>query len=404
MSGARPRLRDVEPVPVPTPDGEMYYLKDPAGLADEIAVSPMAMWILAMMNGERDLTEIQLEFERRSGQPLARDVLEALVDQLDARHLLDSPAFAAHATALEAAFLAAPVRPAAFAGMCYPAEADLIVRQFDNYYTQGPGQLARSTGPGACALIAPHIDPPRGGPAYAHAYHALDGAPPELVIVLGTSHVPTGALLTFTRKDYETPLGAARTDADAMARLEARFGRALYTGEARHRSEHSIEFQMLFLKHRWPDAPFTTLPILCGSPHEALARGEPPEAEADYEPLVDALAGIAAERRTLIIASADLAHVGPQFGDPQPIDDPARAALEGTDRAMLAPVLSRDRHAFRKAVWDDQDRTRICGFMPIYTTLALLERLGHAANGDLLDYRQWPDPRAVVTYTAIAFR
>jgi AmmeMemoRadiSam system protein B len=254
------------------------------------------------------------------------------------------------------------------------------------------------------ALIAPHIDPPRGGAAYAHAYRELAGPPPELVIVLGTSHMPTGALLTFTRKDYQTPLGAVRTDAAAIDRLEGRFGRSLYTGEIRHRGEHSVEFQMLFLRHRWPQAAFTALPVLCGSPHERLAAGEPPEADAGFSALLDELALIARERRTLLIASADLAHVGPQFGDETAYEEPARAQLEQQDRAMLDPVITGDRHAFRKTVWDGGDRNRICGFMPIYATLALLERLGDRPRGTLLAYRQWPDPQAVVTYTSIAFR
>ena len=401
----RPRVRDVEPVSLQTPEGEMYYLRDPEGLADEIAVSPFTVFLLSLMNGQREIADIQAEVVKRTGEILPAAQLEQLIADLDARRLLDSPAFAAHAASLEAAFLASADRPAAFAGKCYPEDATGARAQLDAYFTHadGPGGQASTSGSPIRALIAPHIDPPRGGPAYAHAYQALTGPAPELVIVLGTSHMPTGTWLTFTRKSYATPLGAVPTDEPAIASLEARFGRALYTGESRHRGEHSVEFQMLFLKHRWPDAAFTALPVLCGSSHRDLMTGQSPESDAAFAPQLDALAEIARGRRTLVIASADLAHVGPQFGDDAPVNDAARQRLEAEDRAMLAPVLAGDREAFRRAVWDEGDRNRICGFTPIFATLALLSRLGGAPAGTLLSYRQWPDPNAVVTYTSIAY-
>ena len=400
----RPRVRDLEPVPVSTPDGEMYYLRDPAGLADEIAVAPFTLLLLALMDGDHELTDIQAEVARRTGEILPVQQLEELIAQLDERHLMDSPAFAAHAAGLERAFLDSPVRPAAFAGRCYPEEAPEAVAELDAYFThaEGPGAKADEQAAPVAALIAPHIDPPRGGPAYAHAYRALSGPAPDLVIVLGTSHMPTGAWLTFTRKSYRTSLGEVPTDTAALDALEARFGRELYTGEARHRAEHSIEFQMLWVRHRWPDAAFTALPVLCGTPRD-LASGGAPEDDRAFAEVADRLAEIARGKRTLIVASADLAHVGPQFGDPRPFEEPERARVEREDREMLAPVLALDREGFRRAVWDAGDRNRICGFMPIYATLALLARLGTAAPGTLLAYRQWPDPKAVVTYTSIAF-
>jgi AmmeMemoRadiSam system protein B len=401
----RPRIRPVEPVPVQTPDGEMVFLRDPTGLADEIAVSPIAVFIISMMDGLTDLTQIQAEFAQRVGQVLPLADLEELIAQLDARHLLDSPAFAAHEKSLTELFLAGAVRPAAFAGRCYPPDSGGARAQLDAYFTHadGPGGTGgRRANP--AALVIPHIDPPRGGTAYAFAYRELADTPPARVIVLGTSHLPTGSTLTFTRKDYETPLGAVRTDRAALDRLEARFGSRLYEGEIRHRTEHSVEFQMLFLRHRWPDADFEALPVLCGSPHEELAGCNAPEAHSYFREVIEALVELSRERPTLVIASADLAHVGPQFGDAKPYEDAERAALDGEDRAMLAPALSLDREGFRRGVWGGGDKNRICGFMPIYATLALLERTAPRSRGSLLAYRQWPDPRAVVSYASVVYR
>src|SRR5262249_19672028 len=104
-------------------------------------------------------------------------------------------------------------------------------------------------------------------------------------------------------------------------------------------------------------------------------------------------------RRVAVIAGADLAHLGPRFGDPAPLapDDLQRVGQE--DRAMLAAVEAGDARAFFDVVAADGDRRRICGFSPIYALLRMLP----GATGRLTPYGQWPDPQAVVTYASVVF-
>ena len=47
----------------------------------------------------------------------------------------------------------------------------------------------------------------------------------------------------------------------------------------------------------------------------------------------------------------------------------------------------------------DGDSRRICGLSPIYAFLRVLPGI----RGELLRYRQWPDPQGAVTYCAAAF-
>jgi predicted class III extradiol MEMO1 family dioxygenase len=100
-----------------------------------------------------------------------------------------------------------------------------------------------------------------------------------------------------------------------------------------------------------------------------------------------------------VIAGADLAHVGPRFGDPEPVSLAERTRLEGEDRAMLAAVAAGDAEAFFENVARDGDRRRICGLSPIY---ALLRTLG-GAPGVIRRYAQWPDPQGVVTFASVVF-
>ena len=100
-----------------------------------------------------------------------------------------------------------------------------------------------------------------------------------------------------------------------------------------------------------------------------------------------------------LIAGADLAHVGPRFGDPEPVSPADLATLGDEDRAMLEAVEAGDAEAFFDGVARDGDRRRICGLSPIY---ALLRALG-GARGTLRRYGQWPDPQGVVTFASVVF-
>jgi AmmeMemoRadiSam system protein B len=104
-------------------------------------------------------------------------------------------------------------------------------------------------------------------------------------------------------------------------------------------------------------------------------------------------------RRYCLIAGADLAHVGPRFGDPEPVSRARLARVETEDRALLSLVEAVDPGGFFASVAADGDSRRTCGLSPIYAVLATLP----AGRGRLLRYGQWPDPQGVVTFASLAF-
>jgi AmmeMemoRadiSam system protein B len=99
------------------------------------------------------------------------------------------------------------------------------------------------------------------------------------------------------------------------------------------------------------------------------------------------------------IAGADLAHMGPRFGDPEPLSPAEIAAIEREDRELLAAVEAGDPAGFFESARRDNDRRRTCGLSPIYT---LLRALG-GGKGALRRYGQWPDPQALVSYASVVF-
>ena len=100
----------------------------------------------------------------------------------------------------------------------------------------------------------------------------------------------------------------------------------------------------------------------------------------------------------MILASADLAHVGPRFGDSRPMTPGQLREVADADREMLAAVEAGDAEALFRAVARDGDRRRICGLPPIYAMLRILA----GTQGRLLRYSLWPDPQGTVTFATVA--
>jgi MEMO1 family protein len=406
VNTAGPRLRQVEAFPVEQ-DGQRYLaLRDPAGYTPAVVMLPVELLdILALFDGEHAVADIQAEILRADGELIERTQIEKLVTALDEHGFLDSPAFAARRAAIDDTFLSAVRRPAHHAGGAYAGDPSELRAAMDGFFAPpaGPGPVGPYRGGGLRGLVAPHIDFHRGGPAYAWAYRELaERGDADLFVILGTCHAGLAHPFALTRKDFDTPLGPAVTDREFVDALAGRARQDCFGSELSHRNEHSIEFQAVFLKYLYGGRrEIRIVPVLTSFVHEALARGRRPEDDPRVPAFLDALGETAAAcgRRVAFIAGADLAHMGPRFGDPAPITPAELAVIDREDRQMLAAVEAGDADGFFESVRRDNDRRRICGLSPIYT---LLRALG-GAPGRLRRYGQWPDPQGVVSFASVVF-
>jgi AmmeMemoRadiSam system protein B len=401
-----PRLRPLEAFPAMVSGQQVLCLRDPQRFSDEVVYVPVqTASILGLLDGEHSLLDIQEAFVRRFGSLLFREQLLQIIRSLDEHLLLDSPRFADHRAEVEESFRRASSRAASLAGKSYPADPAALSRQLDGYFAAADGPRDTRPSPSATSLaglVVPHIDFTRGGPCYAWGYRELEGAPPtDRFLILGTVHAPITRAFSLTGKDFETPLGRVETDQEFLEHLLDAAGHDYLEDELAHRGEHSIEFQAVLLRHRTPPSrPLRMVPILCGSLHRCLEDRRSPGEEGEVEGFVAALRQTITTLggRTMVVASADLAHVGPQFGDPHQITPGQLREVAEADREMLGSVESGDAEAFFGAVARDGDRRRICGLPPIYTLLRLLP----GARGRVLRYSQWPDPQGTVTFAAVA--
>ena len=236
-------------------------------------------------------------------------------------------------------------------GGAYAGEPGALAAQIDGFFTHadGPGSAARSADSGVVrGLLAPHIDFHRGGPTYAWAYReVIERSDADLFVILGTCHAGMPDPFAATLKPYDTPLGPAPIDRDFFDALERRCGGGLLASEAAHRTEHSIEFQVVMLRHLLGKRrPFTILPVLASYVHEAVWARTDPEADPRVPRFIDGLLETmaASGRKTCLIAGVDLAHVGPRFGDPEANTDDSLAAVAAADRSMLEAVVAGRAH------------------------------------------------------------
>lgn len=412
----RPRLRPIDAFPVQHEGRTLIYLKDPMNLATPMGISPVGHFILAHLDGQHAFVDIQEAYSKRFDALLMSDELKGFVEMLDQNYYLESERFLAHQKSVIDEFRALPTRPPAHMGGCYKEDPLELKAQLDGYFVapKGPGLPSGSGGaPTPKAIVAPHIDFHRGGPAYAWAYKPLlESAGADLYILLGTSHCGSGNPFVLTLKDFATPLGRVETDKAFVSRLQEKCTDDLFADEYLHRGEHALEFQVLFLKYAAQrraeltgeqERPFKIVPVLVTSFHSMMINGTPPEESSSVGNFLGALRELAENeaRRVCFVAGVDLAHVGRQFGDRDPITDDFLEWVKAEDQRLVDRLAARDAPGFFNEIAKDQDRRRVCGFSPLYSLIHLL----NGSRGNTLHYGQafTPETGSAVTFASMIF-
>lgn len=293
------------------------------------------------------------------------------------------------------------IRPPQLAGAVYSHDSAELLR-FLTYSIEPKPYDDRVVG-----IVSPHIDYYRGIQTYGAVYGALHGSLYDKMIVLGTSHYYGKRYLVMTRQHFATPLGVMFNDVDTINYVADKFGaERTFDEELRHHPEHSIELQVPFMQVRGFHRG--AIPILVGSFHELLGRDLYPENIAEYDEFMGALCeGIRRYPGRLgIVIGVDLAHIGQQFGDTYVVDERVKAALWSRDSQLLSIVSRADKHALFEHISEDCDQRRVCGFSPLYVYLDLMDRLGIAVEGEVVDYHQAVDPagKCCVSIASMIYR
>jgi len=402
----RPKLIPVDVYPIIENGEKLIGLRDPHNRDNgPVYVSELAFYILTLFDGNTSIDELIHNFKDKFDSTLDRGEIENLLNQLDNAMLIDNERYRINRSQIENKFLNSDVRDCFLCGLSYPEDINELDELINGFYKQVENSSSAVNG-NLKGLISPHIDFRRGGVSYAIAYRELiEQADTDTYLIFGTSHYAQNSNpFILTKKSFSTPFGNVETDKDFIEKLEENCPWDLYEGEFFHRNEHSIEFQVIFLKHLLGDKKdFKIIPVLCNSFHDFVNRKVSPISDWRIKRFLDVLKETINEHSgsLLIIAGVDMAHVGPKFGDQDPVDDNTLSWIEQRDNLTLSFAEKIDPEGFYKSVEEEKDKRKICGLSSIYSLLNVID----AEKGKILNYDKAlePDTGSVVTFASAAF-
>jgi MEMO1 family protein len=387
----KPRLRALDFQPVLYEGQQMWLLQDPLELSEAQLIMPAPVaQMLVYCDGRHTPEEIGRALTTTLGVDIDLEVVANALRQLDDNFLLDNARYRDRAEERLSAYRAQGHRAPALADLAYPADPQELSRKLDDYARDDDLDGWRPWH--GRAIISPHIDYPRGGLVYSQVWRRARAAikDAELVLIFGTDHNGSPGAITLTRQPYATPYGVIPTDEKLIDALAGVIGPAAFTEELHHLKEHSVELSAVWFHHVRGSDPCPLVPILCGSFHHYLSSGRRPDDDPAVARFIDALRRETAGRRVLAVASVDLAHVGPTFGDDFVMDGQRRQALIESDNNLMEAINLGEVSRFYNQIATINDGYRICGFSSIYL---LLRYLGQT-SGRQIAYAHCPaDPK-----------
>jgi AmmeMemoRadiSam system protein B len=370
---------------------QVLVLSDPWGLSDCAVILPASLApVLEMCDGTRDVATLRTVLELRIGLRVGPDYLEKMFIALDKALMIDNEHFAQVYEEAVKKFRTAPSRPPTMADRVYPANSELLEQVLCGYFDGLlPDAEDMTKAAEVRGLVSPHIDYQRGGVVYAEVWRraARAARAAEVAIILGTNHFNGQKLITLTKQSYSTPWGVLATAGDVVDAVASALGEGeVFAEEFNHRNEHSVEAAAVWLHCLVKDKGCELVPVLCGSFQRFIEGDGNPGDDDGIARFVEAVRKTTANRRTLVVAAGDLAHVGPAFGDRYPIDVLEKARLSAADSELMSAIASGYAEGMFQQVKKEGDRRRICGLSAIYLALRLLGK----ARGEVTGYAQCP--------------
>lgn len=394
--------KDLEFFPYQQGNKKFILIKDHLGLVGEGKAVPLTLFqFMSLLDGSSDIRDLQMKLIRQSGGLLVDiDQVKRIIHELDCSYLLESERFYNARDKIINEFVSKDIRPCSHCGLAYPIDPLSLKKRLDEILNLNSKTTAIEKH--AVALIAPHIDMSVGEQVYASAYSSIKHQRPSRVIILGVGHYLTDGLFSVTSKDFETPLGIVKTDKEAVGILNDAGGSVFSKNDFVHKSEHSIEFQIIFLQHLMPQNSFKIIPILCGGVQSHLS-GYTRKAYLDkVGGFLKALRDIRDqdEHQTLVVVGIDLSHIGPKFGHQTPA-----TYIESRSKAHDQRILESVTRLDADGLWEEsgriKDQFNLCGF----SALACMMEILPPCKGQIIDYKIWHESptNSAVSFAAAIF-
>ncbi len=248
------------------------------------------------------------------------------------------------------------------------------------------------------AAIVPHAGWVFSGELAAAAFKAIKQVNQEVdtFVIFGAAHrYFDGGAVVDDSAAWETPLGQIEIDAELTRQIIAKG--AIADANAHH-NEHSIEVQVPFIQHLFPNAKI--VPILVPV--------------ADFDPAFGTragqLIGEQTDKKIVCIASTDLTHYGPRYGFCPEGTNPAalKWAREVNDMEFIDLALRMEADRLLESA---MDKGNACGPAAVATVVAAAKAtgricgvlLGHTTSNDVMKAKFNETSEESVGYAAIVF-
>ncbi len=269
------------------------------------------------------------------------------------------------------------------AGQWYDADPEKLRRQIQDMFEKADVEPIENV----IGLILPHAGYMYSGLTACKGIKTTEKSTCSRIIILGTSHrAPLENLVSIPSVDsYETPLGEIPLDTETLEELRKYpYFREVPTAQ---QGEHSVEIELPLLQYFKKE--FKLVPLICG-------RLDLETTEKIGEILQNFV-----DEKTLVIASSDFTHYGPNYGY-LPFTDNIPENLKKLDMGAYEFIEKRDVKGLYNYI--EETGITICG---PYGIGVLLKLLPENAQVKLVEYKQSGeivnDYRNSVSYFSIAF-
>ncbi len=385
----KPRVRENVEV-LPAGEGK-FILRDVAGYVDAtLVLNDVSVLIISLLDGTKTEKEIVDIIRSSYNLQITEDEVKRLVSTLDENGFLDSPRFHSIKTEKKREYRTLPYRKAHLAGRSYPKGGREAEEFFSSILNLFPSDVEPQNG--VIGVISPHIEIMNGMRVYGRVWSFLKnsfGVPPDTFVVFGTSHAFSPHSFILTDKSFETPFGTLENRKDVVEEIKNGLGESVFDDEILHKTEHSIEFQAIFIKFLFPSSKF--IPILCTPTFASSSTGGRSRFEEEVGKLREIIENLMRQEKTVLVAGADLAHIGIRFGD-GPVSQYDISVVRLKDIVSLRKFAENSADGFLESIMIDGNARRVCGLAPIYSLLKITQ--GMNLTGDMLGYDIWVDETA----------
>jgi AmmeMemoRadiSam system protein B len=282
------------------------------------------------------------------------------------------------------------------AGQFYPGRGDSCVDEINQCLEAGT--LSESLPETIVAGIVPHAGWTFSGSLAALVFAAVKQQHKHVhtFVIFGAAHgYFARSPAVYDKGSWMTPVGVTAVD-EELAQAVVSSGTAVSDPSA-HSSEHSIEVQIPFVQHLFPDAEM--VPIIVPPNERSIPLGE---AVGDII--------MAAGKKIVCIGSTDLTHYGPRYGfTPMGVGEQAlQWASSVNDRQFIDLVLELEPQSLLTSA---AENCSACGSGAAAATVAAAKKLGkteglllaHTNSNEVMLREMGTTSADSVGYAAIVF-